>query len=128
MFLVWSIINDSFQLAQLMNGTLELASTPGIGSIATLTIPLCLSSVQNLVQRFPESPTAYSRRLSRSMIDIIDSQKMLIESSGHLDSRSLAAVTEVPADRNALPDLIAATSDLSIEERNKIHILVVEDK
>jgi len=76
----------------------------------------------------PESPIMFARRISRSMIDIIDSQKMAIESAGDLHSKNLSSVTEVPMTTNALPNLIAETRELSADERSRIHILVVEDK
>lgn len=108
-----------------MRGSINLVSTPGVGSTATFTLPLKVSAWSGnipIARTASQSQIlAQSLRRSSTHRDILDQEiSNLVSSSRHSELGEHRGDSEVEEDE--------ATNALTREQRKHVHVLVVEDK
>lgn len=128
---------DSFQLASLMNGSICLTSTPGVGSKATFIIPLKVSASCTNTSYISQSPPNPGFRYETSPVRAPTWTQRLahqptnddIMHEGLLNQEIGSAVNSSRLGFSRPPSLCDIENlGLSREERAKVHVLVVEDK
>jgi PAS domain S-box-containing protein len=106
----------SRELAQFMNGTLELESTPGEGSCFTLEVPLPLPTATRVVRSVPARPSLGTMDgLSVLVVDNTQTNRQLY---GSQVARWGAEVITVETGREALELLTTRTFDLIMLDYN----------
>ncbi|RDW73671.1 hypothetical protein BP5796_07113 [Coleophoma crateriformis] len=115
----------SRNLASLMNGSIELTSIPTKGSTATFQVPLKLSTGTLSNRALNSSPPNPGFRIYRTPPTRVEALKSPIKQSRSYQSSLPPKYNGPRLERTHSFD--STISQLSLEDRSQIHVLVVED-
>lgn len=108
-----------------MHGSIELVSTPAVGSTATFSLPLKVSSWSGdiPIAHASSETQLLAQSLSRGSThrDILNQQISEIVTSGHIPQ-----FTKHPQTNQIETE--SGVGSLTTHQRNKINVLLVEDK